>query len=193
MKPCSKCEEQKPLSDFYKDRGRLRSECKDCTRSVRQARYNADPEHGRAINEKYRQTERGQLTRRRLNKERAQTEEFKAYQREWAKTEKGMAARRRRVNRFEKTELGRAAAKRRSNARRAREREIENTLTAGEWQGILDYYGNACVYCGICFSSEVPPTQDHVIPISRGGHNILENVVPACRPCNSRKGNRVSA
>jgi 5-methylcytosine-specific restriction endonuclease McrA len=192
MKRCSKCEEQKSLSEFYKDRDKLRSECKVCTRTARQARYDADPEHGRAINQKYRQTERGQLTHRRLNKERAQTEDFKAYQREWVKTEKGMAARRGRVNRYEKTELGRAAAKRRRNARRAREREIENTLTAGEWQDILSYYGNTCVYCGIDFSA-VPPTQDHVIPISRGGHNIRENVVPACRPCNSRKGNRVSA
>ncbi|MDB4875733.1 MAG: hypothetical protein JWM41_2179 [Gemmatimonadetes bacterium] len=29
---------------------------------------------------------------------------------------------------------------------------------------------------------------DHVIPISRGGSHTRENVVPACRSCNSKKG-----
>jgi 5-methylcytosine-specific restriction endonuclease McrA len=33
-------------------------------------------------------------------------------------------------------------------------------------------------------------TRDHVLPVSRGGVNTWENVVTACSPCNSRKGNR---
>lgn len=42
-----------------------------------------------------------------------------------------------------------------------------------------------CQYCG-------RPAQnvDHVIPRSRGGGHTWENVVAACRPCNSRKENR---
>jgi 5-methylcytosine-specific restriction endonuclease McrA len=34
-------------------------------------------------------------------------------------------------------------------------------------------------------------TVDHVIPTSRGGANIWENVVLACRSCNNRKGDRL--
>ena len=34
-------------------------------------------------------------------------------------------------------------------------------------------------------------TRDHVIPISRGGKNDWGNVVTACSPCNTRKGNRL--
>lgn len=33
-------------------------------------------------------------------------------------------------------------------------------------------------------------TRDHVLPTSRGGENIWENVVTACSPCNNRKGDR---
>lgn len=44
-----------------------------------------------------------------------------------------------------------------------------------------------CAHCGTSESLSV----DHVIPISRGGTNDLENLQCLCRPCNSRKGARV--
>lgn len=36
-------------------------------------------------------------------------------------------------------------------------------------------------------------TYDHIIPKSRGGLTLWENIVIACRPCNQRKGNRTPA
>ncbi len=47
--------------------------------------------------------------------------------------------------------------------------------------------GNCCQYCG----SGARLTLDHVIPRSRGGTSIWENVVTACAPCNLRKGDRL--
>jgi 5-methylcytosine-specific restriction endonuclease McrA len=47
--------------------------------------------------------------------------------------------------------------------------------------------GWRCVYCG---ASSGRLTLDHVVPRSRGGESIWENVVTACAPCNHRKGNR---
>lgn len=43
-----------------------------------------------------------------------------------------------------------------------------------------------CAYCG----SGHDITKDHVIPRSRGGANTPENIVWACRNCNSAKGDR---
>ena len=48
--------------------------------------------------------------------------------------------------------------------------------------------GWACVYCG---ATDVRLTLDHVVPRSRGGDSVWENVVTSCSPCNLRKGNRL--
>lgn len=47
---------------------------------------------------------------------------------------------------------------------------------------------NICLYCGNRFSA-LDLTRDHVMPVSRGGTDVWENVVTACRPCNHGKGN----
>lgn len=46
--------------------------------------------------------------------------------------------------------------------------------------------GGRCQYC-----SAAAESIDHVIPRSRGGTHTWENVVAACRPCNSRKRDRL--
>lgn len=47
--------------------------------------------------------------------------------------------------------------------------------------------GWRCVYCG---TPGGRLTLDHVVPRSRGGDSVWENVVTACSPCNLRKGDR---
>jgi 5-methylcytosine-specific restriction endonuclease McrA len=47
--------------------------------------------------------------------------------------------------------------------------------------------GWRCQYCG---TEGGKLTLDHVLPRSRGGESIWENVVTSCSPCNLRKGNR---
>jgi 5-methylcytosine-specific restriction endonuclease McrA len=48
--------------------------------------------------------------------------------------------------------------------------------------------GWRCVYCG---TASGRLTLDHVIPRSKGGGSVWENVVTSCAPCNLRKGNRL--
>jgi 5-methylcytosine-specific restriction endonuclease McrA len=48
--------------------------------------------------------------------------------------------------------------------------------------------GWRCVYCG---TSAGRLTLDHVVPKSRGGDSVWENVVTSCAPCNLKKGNRL--
>jgi 5-methylcytosine-specific restriction endonuclease McrA len=48
--------------------------------------------------------------------------------------------------------------------------------------------GWRCMYCG---TNGGKLTLDHVVPRSRGGESVWENVVTSCAPCNMRKGNRL--
>jgi 5-methylcytosine-specific restriction endonuclease McrA len=54
-------------------------------------------------------------------------------------------------------------------------------------RNVLQRDGHVCQYCG--FQGE-PLSIDHVMPRSRGGGDIWENVTTACLPCNVRKGSR---
>ncbi len=43
-----------------------------------------------------------------------------------------------------------------------------------------------CYYCG----KQADPaslTMDHVVPLARGGRSTKDNLVPACKECNSKK------
>ncbi len=56
--------------------------------------------------------------------------------------------------------------------------------TKEEWEEKKKQYDYKCIYCG---KKPNKLTKDHVIPISRGGKNNIENIVPACWNCNYQK------
>ena len=90
-----------------------------------------------------------------------------------------------------RTEKGKSLSQRKKIRRQIRFKNILNTLTSQEWLDLLEEYNYRCAYCGIEFDCENLPTKDHVIPISKGGDNTKENIVPACRSCNSKKHDKI--
>ena len=47
--------------------------------------------------------------------------------------------------------------------------------------------GGRCWYCGT-FLTLATMTADHLVPVQRGGQAVLDNLVAACRACNTAKG-----
>lgn len=85
-------------------------------------------------------------------------------------------------HRYCSTRCNRRVTKRR---RRARELDAPGDFTLTE---VIKQYirqGNVCAYC------EQPaagmPEPEHVVPMYRGGHNDITNLVAACRACNADK------
>lgn len=55
---------------------------------------------------------------------------------------------------------------------------------------VWDMTDGKCWYCGIQTNPFRDFTIDHVMPLVKGGSDSLDNLVPCCKSCNSRKGPR---
>jgi hypothetical protein len=107
---------------------------------------------------------------------------LREYLRAYNRTEKGRAS----IERRTKSEKGRATSARGDHKKRLRKRLVPNTLTAEEWAQIKKQFKYRCIYCG----EKKPLTHEHIVPLSRGGSFTKENILPACKNCNSKRGNR---
>lgn len=61
------------------------------------------------------------------------------------------------------------------------------SFTAEEFRALVEAHGGRCAYCG----KRTDLTADHRIPLcrtERSPTNWIENILPACLSCNSRKG-----
>ena len=142
-------------------------------------------EYEREYSKKYRQKNKERIKEYR-NTHKDRTKETSA---EWRKNNPGYGDQWNKnleyKRQWNKTEKGRANLQRCKFKRRALRKLAANTLTAEEWQDILKQHEFRCIYCGKQFSM-FKMTKDHIIPISKGGDNSRENIVPACKSCNSR-------
>jgi len=73
---------------------------------------------------------------------------------------------------------------------RRRTIESESNFTSKDWLNLMQLWNWKCAYCGIKLGRGNRST-DHIIPISRGGENKQDNIVPCCQSCNSRKNDRL--
>lgn len=135
---------------------------------------------GKATETTYRKSEKNRLYQAYYKK----LPKSKAADAHYEKSKEGRIAK----ARYLKSEKGKLMTSRKDYKRRIRKigaTEGVVLLTITEWKIILATYNNACAYCG---ATNKKLEKDHIIPISKGGKHAKENVVPACRSCNSRKG-----
>lgn len=62
---------------------------------------------------------------------------------------------------------------------------VEHDLSEEQWTALKVAWGG-CAYCG---ATDRPLQRDCVLALSRGGRYTLDNVAPACGPCNASKCN----
>ena len=76
------------------------------------------------------------------------------------------------------------------NKRNRMKRGAIGNHTFGEWELLKKQYGYCCPSCGKC-EPKIKLTEDHIIPLSKGGLDNIENIQPLCRSCNCKKFTKV--
>lgn len=74
--------------------------------------------------------------------------------------------------------------------RRVRKKKAEGWHSFNEWLLLKKRYGFTCPACGIK-EPEVILGEDHIIPLSKGGSDYIENIQPLCGRCNSKKYTKI--
>ena len=92
----------------------------------------------------------------------------------------------RRQRQIEASPNRRAVRKAADARRRSRKLQAAGSYTYLEWLLLVVSHGGRCAYCARVAILHA----DHRIPLARGGSNSIDNIVPACAPCNLRKGTR---
>ena len=171
---CSKCNERKPLSGYYKDKLATkghRSYCKECQKNVVTENYQKDPE------------------------------KKKRYQRQH-RIENIKAVRAADSERYERDKDKRITlAEAHGHIRRARRASVpfEPGITK---IALRKRDGDDCAYCGqlMVFRRATnrefrdnDATIEHKVPLARGGKHVWSNVVLACRECNLSKNQKTES
>lgn len=86
-----------------------------------------------------------------------------------------------------------AYAKQATAKRRAIIAQADGSFSSADIRGLYAEQEGRCFYCGIPIYLELSGDVhvDHVIPISRGGSNSVDNLVCACASCNLSKKDKL--
>lgn len=150
-----------------------------------------DPDARRAYMQAYREARRDKASAATAAWQRANRERSRKHSREWNRAYREQlrpgARAWRKANRERNLELDRVWRKANPCAVRAAKlrRRACGVVTAGDLLDVREMSDGVCSYClQPCTALAV----DHVLPVSRGGTNDLDNLVMACKSCNSAKG-----
>ena len=195
---CARCGEVKLVSEFSKGKNKsgYKSYCKECVHKE----YLANKDHILKQHKEYYENNKSNY----LGMCRKYREEHKEHTKEVMRnyylrngdkirkrskerfanfTPEQMKKRKEYLHNYYTTEEGRAYKRMKFHFRKAQELNVENTLSSEEWEDTVTFFNGECAYCG----RKTKLTQDHVIPVSKGGGYTKYNIVPCCGRCNSSK------
>lgn len=202
-KKCCKCKKVLSVEEFYKNKSKkdgLTTECKVCNKVLKKARREANPEKVRKEGRKSYQNHKEkriaktkewqennsdlvkQYKQKNYNKNK---EKYHSVANERYHTPEGKAKYQARVKKYSATEKGKLTNRTKRARRKALKQNLLSDYTPKQWEQCKKVFNGECAYCGKY--NEL--TQDHFLPITKGGEYTINNILPVCRSCNSSKCN----
>ena len=198
MKKCSKCNQLKNKSEFHKhsrNKDGLRNDCKEC-RQKETKEYRT--KYREKVLEKKKQWYKDTKKRKEARTENALSKrictecgEEKLIKEFRQRSNGGYYAKCRdcenKLNKeYRKTHIDVVRKNRiiTEQRRRTKAKNVKSNFSIEEWKKCKSFFENTCAYCGRGLNNL---TQDHFIPLSKGGDYTKHNILPSCRSCNSKK------
>jgi 5-methylcytosine-specific restriction endonuclease McrA len=187
MKVCSKCKELKPRSEFRPrsdSKDGLRGQCRLCHNAKTQETYWQNIERNREKCKKYYAENQSHIVDYQNKYYLSRREELLDRQKQYF------------INNREKVKAYKDAYYEKNQPELIAQHHIEKAIKRGliadftgeQWRNALAHFDFACAYCGESDCGRIE--QEHVIPLSKGGHYTANNIIPSCKSCNSSKHSR---
>lgn len=182
IKVCTKCDKGLNINCFVKDKSKkdgLRSNCKDC-KKLGDVKYRKE-NRGKVLLKmaEYRSNHREELA---FN-ERERQKNFSDEERIEYNRKKLVYIKKNPKQRQEVVAIDFANGK-------VKKLDVEGKLIVKQWRDLKTKYNYMCLCCKLQ-ESEISLTVDHIIPFSKGGLNIVDNIQPLCVCCNKIKYNKI--
>lgn len=195
MKRCCRCKQEKPLSDYCKDRQRsdgLAQRCKACRAELYRLQREKDPEGYRA---RQRQSTRKYVA--------ANPDKAAAWAKAWRANNPDYSAEANR--KWREANPGAASEYYRANPEKTMERVLRRRKKIAETRdapidfgALWETQGESCGICGSSIDRSLrhpdpmSPSIDHIVPLSKGGRHSQDNLQWAHLRCNLSKGARAA-
>jgi 5-methylcytosine-specific restriction endonuclease McrA len=167
---CIGCHRTLPDSNFVGLKGQPTKSCAGCRRR--------DPARQASYQDTYRRTLKGEARRKSYRA----SPNAKALARLYSKTPKAKA----KLAIYRKTPTYIAG---RVTQRSRRRHGAGGKMTGADYLFICELFSGECAYCCVLAASGSRHV-DHVVPLAKGGPNLLNNLVIACETCNLSKRER---
>jgi 5-methylcytosine-specific restriction endonuclease McrA len=179
LKTCAVCRAELSRSEFHKDKTKkdgLVSTCKPCAKARATEWYLANPERAKEARRGWDSRNRDHLNALRKQQRKDNPERFRAKR---ERLDKGRQAEN--VKRW--VENNRDRRRMHALAHQNKRRHAPGTgFTADDVLRLLHEQNFECVACRA--SVQEKRHVDHIVPLSRGGRNDLDNIQILCPPCN---------
>lgn len=190
VKRCTKCGEVKPLDEFHKDRqnhsnGRV-AQCKVCTKKRMQRYYEKNKTQIIARIRKYEQLHQQEVASRHHKYYLAHREEIIARSAQWHKENPEKV----RIQNAKWNKNHPEKMREIVNRRRARKVAAIGSHTSKDFIELCRSTEWKCLCCDTPHTVKIL-TEDHIVPLSKGGTDNIDNIQPLCRSCNSSKGVKI--
>lgn len=90
------------------------------------------------------------------------------------------------IKAWRRSEHGKEVLRYHKQKRKSLKKKLISEFSIKDWEKCKKHFNQSCCYCG---GKVKTLEQEHFVPLSHGGEYSINNIIPACRRCNSSKNN----